>query len=67
MKRIMIAAVCIAAFVGCTTGSVQRGSAVASNTTYARDALKPFTDKGWLPGAISVLYNNGVEEIACVG
>ena len=90
MKRIMIAAVCIAALVGCTTGSVQRGSAVASNTTYARDALKPlsptfaaacgtfgttyardalkpFADKGWLPGAISVLYNNGVEEIACVG
>ena len=67
MKRIMLAAACIAALVGCTTGSVQRGSAVASNTTYARDALKPFADKGWLPGAISVLYNNGVEEIACVG
>ena len=38
----------------------------ASKTTYAADALKPFVDSGELPGAISVLYNKGVEEIACV-
>ena len=38
-----------------------------SKTAYAADALKPFVDSGELPGAISVLYNKGVEEIACVG
>lgn len=67
MKRTMLAVACVAALIGCATTPVQRGAEVASKTTFARDALKPFTDKGWLPGAISVLYNNGVEEIACVG
>ena len=67
MKRTMLAVACVAAFVGCATGPVQRGPEAVSKTTFARDALKPFADKGWLPGAISVLYNNGVEEIACVG
>ena len=67
MKRTMLAVACVAALIGCATTPVQRGTEVASKTTFARDALKPFTDKGWLPGAISVLYNNGVEETACVG
>ena len=67
MKRTMLAVACVAALIGCATTPVQRGAEVASKTTFARDALKPFTDKGWLPGAISVLYNNGVEETACVG
>ena len=66
MKRTMLAVACVAALIGCATTPVQRGAEVASKTTFARDALKPFTDKGWLPGAISVLYNNGVEETACV-
>ena len=67
MKRTLLAVACVAALIGCATTPVQRGAEVASKTTFARDALKPFTDKGWLPGAISVLYNNGVEETACVG
>ncbi len=31
------------------------------------DALKPYVEDGRLPGAISIVYNNGVEEIDCVG
>ncbi len=31
------------------------------------DALKPWIESGELPGAISIVYNNGVEEIDCVG
>ncbi len=31
------------------------------------DAVKPWAEKGELPGAISIIYNNGVEEIDCVG
>ena len=38
-----------------------------SKTAYASDALKPFVDSGELPGAISVLYNKGLQETACVG
>lgn len=38
-----------------------------SGTTFAADALKPWIDNAQLPGAISILHNNGVEEIACVG
>ena len=38
-----------------------------SKTTYAADALKPFVDSGELPGAISVFYNKGLQETACVG
>ncbi len=36
-------------------------------TTYAHDALKPYLESGELPGAISVFYKDGVQEVACVG
>lgn len=36
-------------------------------STYAQDALKKYVDSGELPGAISVFYKNGREEVACVG
>ena len=38
-----------------------------SSTRFAADALKPYLDSGELPGAISWLYDNGVEEIGCHG
>ena len=31
------------------------------------DAIRPWADNGQLPGAISLLSNDGVEEIDCVG
>ena len=31
------------------------------------DVLKPYVENGQLPGAISIIYNNGAEEIDCVG
>ena len=40
---------------------------VDSGTTYVKDALQPFVDKGELPGAITIIYNNGVQETSCVG
>ncbi len=40
---------------------------VDSKTTFTRDALQKYVDSGELPGAISILYNNGVQETACVG
>ena len=40
---------------------------VDSGTSFAADALKPFVESGELPGAISVFYQNGKQETACVG
>ena len=39
----------------------------SSNTTFMRDAIRPMVDSGEYPGAISILYNNGWQEIACIG
>lgn len=33
----------------------------------ADEALKPYLDSGELPGAISVLYDNGREQVSCFG
>jgi CubicO group peptidase (beta-lactamase class C family) len=40
---------------------------VNSGTRFAEEALMPFVERGELPGAISVFYNDGVQEVACVG
>ena len=38
-----------------------------SGTTFAREALQKFVDSGEIAGAISVLYDNGIQETACLG
>ena len=38
-----------------------------SNTTYAQEALQAYVESGQLPGAISVLYKDGVQETCCIG
>lgn len=38
-----------------------------SGTNYVREALQKVVDEGILPGAISVLYSNGVQETCCIG
>lgn len=40
---------------------------IDSKTSYAREVLQPYVDRGELPGAISIFYNNGVQEICCIG
>ena len=47
-------------------GSVTAAPA-ASKTTYVRDALQKYVDSGELPGAISILYKDGVQETTCIG
>ena len=56
---LMAAGLALAGSVGAATAD--------SKTTYVRDALQKYVDSGELPGAISILYNNGVQETACVG
>ena len=41
--------------------------AAPAATTFARDELQKYVDSGELPGAVNVFYNNGVEEVACLG
>lgn len=38
-----------------------------SGTNYVREALQKVVDEGILPGAISVLYSDGVQETCCIG
>ena len=38
-----------------------------SGTHYVAEALAPWVEKGEMPGAVSILYNNGVQETACIG
>lgn len=52
--------------VACATiGDVCVGG--VSETSYAKDALEPYVKDGRLAGAISVFYDNGRQEVACVG
>ena len=53
--------VAAAAFAGFAAAPVDSG------THFAAAALKPFVESGELPGAISVFYQNGKQEVACVG
>ncbi|MBR0067677.1 MAG: beta-lactamase family protein [Kiritimatiellae bacterium] len=57
-SMIMVAAL---AFVGFAVEPVDSG------THFAADALKPYVESGELPGAISVFYQDGKQEVACVG
>ena len=50
----------------CLTASAQK-KVIDSKTTYAREVLQPYVDRGEQPGAISVFYNNGVQETCCIG
>lgn len=40
---------------------------VDSKTTFASDAIMPHVDSHHLPGAVSVFYNDGIQETACIG
>ena len=38
-----------------------------SKTSHAAEALQKYVENGQLPGAISVLYKDGVQETCCIG
>ncbi|MBQ6086901.1 MAG: beta-lactamase family protein [Bacteroidales bacterium] len=62
MKRLFL----FLALTVCITATAGPG-VKDSKTNYAREALKPYVDSGVLPGAISILYNDGVQETCCIG
>ena len=61
MKKLIVGFVGVAALAGYC------GCPVDSGTTFAKDALAPYIEKGHLPGAISVFYKDGVQETCCIG
>lgn len=62
MKRFLF----LVAIACCLSASAQK-KVVDSKTTFAQEALQPYVDRGELPGAISILYNDGVQETCCIG
>ena len=65
MKKLMFGlglAVVLTGYATCDSTGVKD-----SGTTFAKDALTPFVEKGELPGAICVFYDNGLQETCCVG
>lgn len=66
MKKVLLFALlmCAVLMVGCQSMAPRQDTA---STNFAREALAPFVESGELPGAINVFYNNGVEEICCIG
>lgn len=68
MNRIYHMLMVVALFL-CVACSQSRDTAAVrdSGTTFAQEALQQYVDSGRLPGAISVLYNNGIQETCCIG
>lgn len=68
MNRIYHMLMAVALFL-CVACSQSRDTVTVrdSGTTFALEALQQYVDSGRLPGAISVLYNNGVQETCCIG
>lgn len=71
MKKLYSLLALTALLSGCCgkTGPCAEGDtdAVESGTTFVHDALAPYIESGELPGAISILYNDGIQETCCIG
>ena len=68
MKRLMLGLGLFAAMAGyAACGTCCAKAPKDSGTTFAKDALAPYVEKGELPGAICVYYNDGLQETCCVG
>ena len=68
MNRIYHMLMAVALFLCVACGQSRNTAAVRdSGTTFAQEALQQYVDSGRLPGAISVLYNNGIQETCCIG
>ncbi len=65
MKRILYAIVALVLLSGIP--ALAQKKVVESKTQYAREVLTPYVESGQLPGAISIFYNDGVQETCCIG
>ena len=65
MKKTMMLLMGAALVAGCCTCTCEGPK--DSGTTFAKEALQPFVDRGELPGAINVFYKDGLQETCCIG
>ena len=63
MNRLAIGVLGLLLAAGCCSSRCP----VESGTSFARDAFAPYVESGEIPGAISVYYDDGVQETTCVG
>lgn len=61
-KSLFLAPLVLLLCVGCSLNQES-----TEKTSFVSDAMRPYVESGQLPGAVSVLYDNGVEEVACIG
>ena len=67
MKRVIkTLAIALVLLLTCNTAEAKT-KVIEAKTSYAKDALKEYVESGQLPGAISVLYKDGVQETCCIG
>ena len=67
MKKIIKGLALVAMLVLLSNCTTAQTGAIESKTSYAKDALQEYVESGQLPGAISVLYKDGVQETCCIG
>ena len=67
MKR-LIKRLAVVATLALLCQSIEaRTKVTEAKTNYAQEALQEYVESGQLPGAISVLYKDGVQETCCIG
>ena len=67
MKKIIKGLALMAMLVLLSNCTTTQTGVIESETSYAKDALQEYVESGQLPGAISVLYKDGVQETCCIG
>ena len=67
MKTIIKGVALAAIMVLLSDNTQAKPKVTESKTNYAKEALQEYVESGQLPGAISVLYKDGVQETCCIG
>ena len=67
MTRLRLIIIGLAFLASVSFTSQAQNKVKDSKTHYAEEVLKSYVESGQLPGAISVFYNDGVQETCCIG
>lgn len=67
MKTIIKGVALAAIMVLLSDNTQAKPKVTESKTNFAQEALQEYVESGQLPGAISVLYKDGVQETCCIG
>lgn len=67
MKKIIKGLALMAMLVLLGNNVAAKTKVTTAKTNYAKEALQEYVESGQLPGAISVLYKDGVQETCCIG